>query len=58
MGTDLYTRKYRNSQNLKLLFDLLTNTISIEGLQRVQPWRNQYELNGLVSSECLLKVII
>ena len=48
----------RNSQNSKLLFDLLTNSISIDGLQRVQLWRNQYELNGLVSGECLLKVII
>ena len=48
----------RNSQNSKLLFDLLTNSISIEGLQRVQLWRNQYELDGLVSGECLLKVII
>ena len=48
----------RNSQNSKLLFDLLTNSISIEGLQRVQLWRNQDELNGLVSSECFLKVII
>ena len=48
----------RNSQNSKLLFDLLTNSISIEGLQRVQLWRNQYKLNGLVSGECLLKVII
>ena len=48
----------RNSQNSKLLFDLLTNSISIEGLQCVQLWCNQYELNGLVSGECLLKVII
>ena len=48
----------RNSQNSKLLFDLLTNSISIEGLQHVQLWRKQYELNGLVSGECLLKVII
>ena len=48
----------RNSQNSKLLFDLLTNSISIDGLQCVQLWRNQYELNGLVSGECLLKVII
>ena len=48
----------RNNQNSKLLFDLLTNSISIEGLQRVQLWRNHYELNSLVSGECLLKVII
>ena len=48
----------RNSQNSKLLFDLLTNSISIERLQHVQLWCNQYELNGLVSGECLLKVII
>ena len=48
----------RNSQNSKLLFDLLTNSISIEGLQHVQLWHNQYELNGLVSGKCLLKVII
>ena len=48
----------RNSQNSKLLFDLLTNSISIEGLQRVQLWRNHYELNGLVSGKCLQKVII
>ena len=48
----------RNSQSSKLLFDLLTNSISIEGLQHIQLWCNQYELNGLVSGECLLKVII
>ena len=48
----------RNSQNSKLLFNLLTNSISIEGLQCVQLWCNQYELNDLVSGECLLNVII
>lgn len=48
----------RRSQNSKILFDLLTNSLSMEGLQRIQLWRSQYEINGLVSGEAYLKVII
>lgn len=52
------TGQNRRTQNSKILFDLLTNSLSTEGLQRVQLWRSQYEIEGLVSGECYLKVII
>ena len=48
----------RNSQNSKILFDLLNNSCSTEGLCRVQLWHSQYEVAGQQSGECFLKIIV
>ena len=47
-----------NSQNSKILFDLLNNSCSTKGLCRVQLWHSQYEVTGQQSGECLLKIIV
>ena len=47
-----------NTQTSKMLFDLLTSSLSIEVLQHIQLWQGQYENNGLVSGKCYLEVII
>ena len=52
------TTNMRNSQNSKILFDLLNNSCSTEGLRRVQLWHSQYEVSGQQSGECFLKIII
>ena len=52
------TTNTRNSQNFKILFDLLNNSCSTEGLQRVQLWHSQYEVSGQQSGECFLKIIV
>ena len=48
----------RKSQNSKILFDMLMNTLSVTGLQRIQVWRDQYTINGNDAGLCLLKVIV
>ena len=48
----------RNSQNSKMMYDLIMNSLSIQGLQRVQVWKAQYQVNSQDSGGCLLKVII
>ena len=48
----------RNSQNSKILFDLLNNSCSTQGLRRVQLWHSQYEVSGQQSGECFLKIIV
>ena len=41
-----------------MLYDLLVNSLSIQGLQRVQVWKDQYSINGLDSGGCLFKIIV
>ena len=48
----------RNSQNSKILHNMLMESLSVTGIQRIQVWKDQYSLNGLDSGGCLLKVII
>ena len=48
----------QNSQNSKILFDLLNNSCSTEGLCQVQLWHSQYEVAGQQSDECFLKIIV
>ena len=52
------TTNTRNSQNSKILFDLLNNSCSTDGLRRVQLWHSQYEVLGQQSGECFLKIIV
>ena len=52
------TTNTRNSQNSKILFDLLNNSCSTEGLRRVRLWHSQYEVSGQQSGECFLKIIV
>ena len=47
----LITGNDQNTQNSKMLFDLLSSSLSIEGMQCIQLWSEQYEINGLVSGE-------
>jgi hypothetical protein len=48
----------RRSQNSKMMYDLLMNSLSTQGIQRIQVWQDQYHLNQEDSGGCLLKVII
>ena len=52
------TTNAHNSQNSKILFHLLNNSCSTEGLRRVQLWHSQYEVAGQQSGECFLKIIV
>ena len=56
--TTFITTNTCNSQNSKILFDLLNNSCSTEGLRRVQLWHSQYEVAGQQSGECFLKIIV
>jgi hypothetical protein len=47
----------RNSQNSKLLYDLLMNSLSNKGIQRVQIWHDQYRVDGRDSGGSLFKII-
>ena len=48
----------RKSQNSKVLFDLLMNSLSTTGLQRIHGWKDQYHIDGNEASGCLFKVIV
>jgi hypothetical protein len=48
----------RASQDSKMMFEILSNSLSTTGLKRIQVWKNQYSINGLDSGGCMLKVII
>ena len=52
------TTHSHNSQNSRILFDLLNNSCSTEGLCQVQLWHSQYEVAGQQSGECFLKIIV
>ena len=56
--TTFITGPNHNGQNSKMLYDLITNSVSMEALQQVQLWHTQYEINRLISGKCFLKVII
>ena len=44
--TFIGTNHNRMSQNSKILFDMLMNTLSVTGLQQIPIWRDQYTING------------
>lgn len=48
----------RNSQNSQMLFDLIVNSLSTQGFQRVSVWKDQFKINGFDSGGCLLKVVV
>lgn len=48
----------RNSQNSKLMYDLIINSLSAQGFQRVSVWKDQFKINGKESGGCLLKVVV
>ena len=48
----------RLSQNSKILFDLLMNSLSTKGIQRVQVWNTQFTVGGEDSGGCLFKIIV
>jgi hypothetical protein len=60
--TSFLANQERRSQDSKVLFDLLMNSISTSGLARIAIWKEQYILgiNGqeYESGGCLLKVIV
>ena len=48
----------RQSQNSKMLYDMLMNSLSTQGIQRIQVWQHQYHLANEDSGGCLLKIIV
>ena len=48
----------RNSQNSKMLHDLIMNSLSPTGIQRIQIWTNDTKVNGEDAGGCLFKVVI
>ena len=48
----------RNSQNSKMLHDLIMNSLSPTGIQRIQIWTNETKVNGEDAGGCLFKVVI
>lgn len=48
----------RNSQNSKILYDLLMNSLSTVGHQHVHNHKSEYTLKGMESGGCLFKVIV
>ena len=48
----------RNNQNSKLLYDLIINSLSVQGFQRVGVWKHQFKVNGQESGGALLKVVV
>lgn len=48
----------RKAQNSKILYDLLMNSLSVTGLQRIQAWRHNYIVHGREAGGCLFKIIV
>ena len=48
----------RKSQGSKMLYDLIMNSLSPTGIQRIQIWKEQTQVNGLDAGGCLFKVVV
>ena len=48
----------RKSQDSKMLYDLIMNSLSPTGIQRIQIWKEQTQVNGLDAGGCLFKVVV
>ena len=55
---EILNNESRISQNSKILFDLLMNSLTAKGAQRIQVWRSQYTVDGMDAGACLFKIIV
>ena len=55
---EILNNESRISQNSKILFDLLMNSLTAKGAQRIQIWRSQYTVDGMDAGACLFKIIV
>ena len=55
---EILNQESRMSQNSKILFDLLMNSLTAKGAQRIQIWRSQYTVDGMDAGACLFKIIV
>ena len=51
-------KKSRSAQDTNILYHCLMNYLSKVGKAKVSVWNSQYKVNGLLSGNLLLKVII
>lgn len=56
--TTFINTESRNSQNTKILYELIKNSLSVQGFQRVQVWKDQYTIGEHMSGGCFLKIVI